>query len=184
METVHIAITRVVKPGSEGAFEEAILKFFSQTADFPGALGAQLIRPMPGSKDRKYGIMRSFTNKEQKEAFYESAAFADWVETVKPMVEEDYERKPLHGLEAFFNDPSVAIHPPKWKMAIATWLGVWPTVFVVTQLMKPFTQQIPRIGAVGLDTLIVVILLTWVVMPGIIKLLHGWLKPVPADTKY
>ena len=180
--TVHIAITRIVKPGSEKEFEHAILDFFSKTTDFPGSLGAQLIRPIPGSEDRKYGIMRSFVNKRRQEAFYESAAFAEWVETVKPLVEENYERKPLHGLEAFFNDPSMATHPPKWKMAITTWLGVWPTVFLVSQVSEPFIKQIPRIGATGLVTLVVVILLSWAVMPGLIKLLRPWLKPVPADT--
>ena len=182
MDTVHVAITRIAKPGCEKDFEKALIKFFSHTADFPGSLGAQLIRPMPGSEDRKYGIMRSFVDKKQQEAFYQSDAFAEWVETVQPLVEDDYERKPLHGLEAFFNDPSLAIHPPKWKMAIVTWLGVWPTVFVVSQLIGPLIKPIPAIAATGLVTLVVVILLTWAVMPGLIKLLHPWLKPVPADT--
>ena len=182
MDTVHVAITRIAKPGCERDFERALVKFFSQTADFPGSLGAQLIRPMPGSEDRKYGIMRSFVDKKRQEAFYESTAFTEWVEKVQPLVEDNYERKPLHGLEAFFNDPSMAIHPPKWKMAITTWLGVWPTVFVVSKLIGPLTKPIPAIGATGLVTLVVVILLTWVVMPGLIKLLHPWLKPVPTDT--
>lgn len=179
---IYIAITRAVKPGAEQEFEQAVLEFFSKTADFPGSLGAQLIRPLPGAENRRYGILRAFVSTERHNEFYRSAAFADWVERVKPLVEDDYERRPLHGLEAFFNDPSMAVHPPKWKMAIATWLGVWPTVFVVSQIVGPFTGQIPPIGATGLITLAVVILLTWVVMPAITRFLRPWLRPVPSDT--
>ena len=46
--SVHVAITRTVKPGFEESFEKAIQAFFTRTAHLPGALGAQLIRPFPG----------------------------------------------------------------------------------------------------------------------------------------
>jgi hypothetical protein len=47
--TIHVAITRKVKPGFEADFEQALLKFFVQSLKHKGALGAQLIRPVPGS---------------------------------------------------------------------------------------------------------------------------------------
>ena len=46
MDTVHVAITRIAKPGCERDFERALVKFFSQTADFPGSLdGAPALLP-------------------------------------------------------------------------------------------------------------------------------------------
>ncbi len=37
---------------------------------------------------------------------------------MKPLVEEGYSRRDLHGLEAFFTDPGIIETPPRWKMAI------------------------------------------------------------------
>ena len=75
----------------------------------------------------------------------------------------------------------MAVHPPRWKMAIATWLGVFPTVFVVSQIIGPLMGSVPHVVATGLITLVVVLALTWAVMPGIIKLLRPWLKPEQRD---
>jgi len=85
--SVHVAITRTVKPGFEESFEKAIQAFFTRTAHLPGALGALLIRPFPGSSNNTYGILRSFKNKNARDAFYQSQAFSEWQQMVQPMVE-------------------------------------------------------------------------------------------------
>lgn len=135
-ENIHVAITRKVKPGYEEAFEQAIQEFFAKTTRRQGSLGAQLIRPFPGSSTTTFGILRSFKSTEDRDAFYQSEDFLKWQEKIKPMVQGEYSRKELHGLEAFFEDPSILKHPPKWKMAFVTWLGVWPTVFIISQLLS------------------------------------------------
>ena len=133
-ESVHVAITRKVKPGCEEAFEQAILKFFADAQGQTDTLGAQLLKPLPGADQRTYGILRSFASEAVRDAFYSSDAFAQWQAQVAPLVEDEYARRDLHGLEAFFHQSAAASVPPRWKMAVITWLGVWPTVLGVSSL--------------------------------------------------
>ncbi len=171
---IHVAITRAVKPGLEEAFEQAIQDFFTRTSSHQGSLGAQLIRPVPGSTNNTYGILRSFKSEADRLAFYQSEDFLKWQEEVESMVEGEYTRKDLHGLEAFFADPTILKHPPKWKMAFVTWLGVWPTVFIITQFLSPYLR-LPVIVGTAADTFLVVVMLSWLVMPMLTKLFRPWL---------
>jgi antibiotic biosynthesis monooxygenase (ABM) superfamily enzyme len=172
---IHVAITRTVKPGCEGSFEKAILKFFADSQRDTNTLGAQLLRPLPGSKSRTYGILRSFASEQEREAFYRSDRFLQWEQAVKPLVEGEYSRRDLHGLEAFFRDPSLIRHPPRWKMALVTWLGVWPTVYVLSSLVGHRLSNWPSWLATGFVTLLVVLVLTWGVMPALTRLMRPWL---------
>jgi antibiotic biosynthesis monooxygenase (ABM) superfamily enzyme len=175
---IHVAIIRKVKPGKEQAFESAVLKFFEDALADKGSFGAQLISSLPGSSDRAYGILRSFAGKQDRDRFYQSKRFLDWEKTVKPLVENEYTRKDLHGLEAFFTDPGAVNRPPRWKMAIVTWFGVWPSVLVIFLLVSPLLPDLPIWVAIGFNTLLVVVALTWVVMPLLIKVFRPWLiKP-------
>ncbi len=171
---VHVAITRTVKSGCEASFEKAVLKFFAQSQKQEPTLGAQLLRPLQGTQSRTYGILRSFDSEQDRETFYESEDFQRWQKEVAPLVEGTYSRRELNGLEAFFDQPTHIQEPPLWKMAVVTWLGVWPTVFTVSSLGgRWLLSGWPFWLAVGIETLAVVAILTWGVMP----VLTRWLKP-------
>src|SRR5438132_1759297 len=47
-EAVTVIITRVVRPGSEAAFEDALRAFIPKSIAFPGHLGVHMLRPTPG----------------------------------------------------------------------------------------------------------------------------------------
>jgi hypothetical protein len=79
-------------------------------------------------------------------------------------------------LEAFFNDPSIIDNPPRWKMAILTWLGVWPTVLFFTVLISNRLPAWPFWLNNGFSNLFVVAALTWVVMPVLTRLARPWLR--------
>jgi len=178
-QPVHIAIKRTVKTGSEAAFEEKILTFFAESQQEKVTLGAQLLRPLPGTGDRTYGILRSFKSEQDRDAFYASDRFNQWQQAVAPLVEENYERRDLDGLEAFFSDPNRILKPPLWKMAIVTWMGVWPTVFFVSSLGgRWLLSGWPFWLAVGIEALFVVAILTWGVMPMLTRVLKSWLIPL------
>lgn len=173
---VHVAITRTVKTGCEEAFEEAIRSFFADSLKDPATLGSLLLKPLPGSDSRTYGILRSFRNENERDAFYRSKSFIRWDEAVKPFVEGEYSRRSLHGLEAFFSNLCITDTPPRWKMAALTWLGVWPTVLVVTALISNRLADWPFWLSNGFSNVLVVAALTWVVMPVLTHLARPWLK--------
>ena len=90
-----------------------------------GVLGANMLTPLPGSNAREYGILRTFAGETERNAFYESPMFKVWNERAKTLTEGEPEYRQLHGLEAWFRSPHNP--PPRWKMAVATLLGVYPT---------------------------------------------------------
>lgn len=174
MEAVHVAITREVQPGKEAEFEQAILRFIRSTMDYPGVCGALLLKPPPEAARREYGILRSFADENARDAFYASTQFADWVKESESFVVGDFEMRQLHGLEAFFRGPSFK-SPPRWKMAAVTWLGVYPCVVVWSQLLGQRLGMLPSFVTTGIVTLLVVVTLTWVVMPALTKMFKPWL---------
>jgi len=172
---IYVATTRTVKPGHEQDFENAVFTFFSDASRDTATEGALLIRPLPGAESRTYGILRSFASDQDRKDFYESNKFAQLQQAINPYVEEDYSRRELHGLEAFFYDPSISHQPPRWKMALVTWFGVWPTVYVVSNLVRSHVSDWPSFLATGFVTFIVVLALAWGVMPTLTRLLRPWL---------
>jgi antibiotic biosynthesis monooxygenase (ABM) superfamily enzyme len=176
MPPIHVAITRRVKPGREADFEAALLRFFQQTMFAPGVLGAQVVRPASDSiPPFEYGVLRTFESEAARDAFYASEQFAAWDAEVEPLLCGDhYERRNLHGLEAFFRGQGA---PPRWKMGLLTWTGVFPSVLLWTTLFKPVLPMLPHLLGTALVTVAVTITLTWAVMPLLTRLFHGWLRP-------
>jgi antibiotic biosynthesis monooxygenase (ABM) superfamily enzyme len=173
---IHIAITRRVLPGREAEFQQALREFFQTSFAHGGVLGATMIVPPPGSDSREFGILRTFADERDRDAFYASPIFKAWEEKCRPLVEKDsWTQRPLHGLEAWFRSPHNP--PPKWKMAVATFLGVFPLAMVLNLTLGPAIGQWPFALRHAVFNAAIVVLLSWVVMPGVTRLLHRWLQP-------
>jgi antibiotic biosynthesis monooxygenase (ABM) superfamily enzyme len=64
-------------------------------------------------------------------------------------------------------------------MATATLLGVYPVSVLIGIVLSPTLKQLPLALNLFVVSAIIVGLLTWVVMPFVTRLLHGWLNPQP-----
>ncbi|MEM9492135.1 MAG: antibiotic biosynthesis monooxygenase [Myxococcota bacterium] len=171
---IHVAITRTVRPGCEEQFEEQLHQFFRAAEDHPGTAGAYLIRPLAGSSSRQYGILRSFIDEAGRDAFYQSELYRRWNESVGDLVEGEPEKRPLHGLEAFFRAGGNTA-PPAWKMALLTWIAVNPAVYIFANAVPAVFGEVPMLAELGLVNLGVVAILTWVFMPVLVRLVGPWL---------
>jgi len=175
-EHIHIAITRRVRPGCEVQFQQALREFIQASFAHSGMLGASMFVPLPGSGSREYGVLRTFHNEQERDDFYKSPLFKAWQERVKPLTEGEPVYRELHGLEAFFRQDGRAL-PPTWKMAIATYLGVVPTIMTLALALGPRIRSWNFVLNNLVFNACVVVLLTWVVMPLITRALHCWLQP-------
>ena len=175
-QPIHVAITRRIKPGREQEFQTALKEFFARSLAESGVHGAAMLVPPPGSGSTEYGIIRSFASAAERDAFYDSALYAEWKKRVAPLSEGEPQTRELHGLEAFFRGNSSAL-PPRWKMAIATYLGVLPVVMFLALTLGPLIQSWNLVLRNALFNAFVVAGLTWVVMPLITRLLRPWLNP-------
>lgn len=174
--SVHVAITRRVRPGSEAEFQQALAEFFQSSFSQGGVLGASMIVPQPGSSSREHGILRTFASETERDSFYSSPQFQAWEAKAKSLTEGEPQHRELHGLEAWFRQPDLP-KPPRWKMAVATLAGVYPTSLVLGMYVAPLLHaqhQAVRTLVIGIC---MVICLTWIVMPLVTKLMHHWLHP-------
>lgn len=172
---IHIAITRRVRPGCEGEFQEALREFFQTSFTHPAVLGANMLVPPPGSETREFGILRTFANEQERDAFYESPMFKAWEERAGTLTEGEPVHRQLHGLEAWFRSPHNP--PPRWKMAVATLIGVYPTSLFLSLTIGEAVHSWPVIARSLVFAVCMVALLTWAVMPLTTRVLHGWLNP-------
>ena len=125
---ITVCITRRVKPGTEEAFERALHQFVQRSLVLPGQMGVHIMRPAPGNGSREYGIVRKFSNREALAAFRTSPEYLEWNEAALNLTEGNGRVEELTGLESWFTLPGTALRPlPKWKMAVVTLLGVFPT---------------------------------------------------------
>ena len=176
---IHVAITRRIKPGCEAEFQEALREFFKTSFAHIGVQGASMLVPPPGSKSSEYGILRTFANERERDAFYASPLFQAWKDRIAPLTEGEPQYRQLHGLEAWFRSPQNP--PPRWKMAVATFLGVFPVAMGLNLTLGPLIGSWPFIISNAVFNACIVALLTWVVMPLVTRLLHGWLNPQPQE---
>ena len=113
---LHIAITRRVRPGCEADFQQLLREFFQASFAHQSVLGATMLVPPPGSDSHEFGILRTFTNEQERDEFYASSIFNAWEERCKPMTEGGWSYQPLHGLEAWFRSPVDRHHAGKWRL--------------------------------------------------------------------
>jgi antibiotic biosynthesis monooxygenase (ABM) superfamily enzyme len=169
---IHVAITRKVLPGKEEEFKDALRRFLGDSFLHGGVHGASMITALPGTENREIGILRTFADQAERDAFYHSKLFKDWEAYASTLTEEPVYRE-LTGLEAWFRSPGA---PPRWKMALATLCGVYPTSLFLTYVLAPHIQGLHP----AFRTLIVagcmVGMLTWIVMPRVTKVLKPWLS--------
>jgi antibiotic biosynthesis monooxygenase (ABM) superfamily enzyme len=173
-QPIHVAITRRIKPGCEQEFQTALKEFFARSLAESGVHGAAMLVPPPGSSSGDYGIIRSFGSAAERDAFYASPLYREWKNRVAPISESEPQMRQLHGLEAFFRQDGSS-PPPRWKMAIATYLGVVPTIMTLALTLGPIIRSWNFVLNNLVFNACVVALLTWVVMPFITRVLHGWL---------
>jgi hypothetical protein len=173
-EPIHIAITRRVKPGCEAEFQTALQDFFKTSFANIGVFGANMLVPPPGSSSPEFGILRTFANAQERDAFYASPMFKTWEARIKPLTEGEPMHRQLNGLEAWFRSPQSP--PPRWKMAIATYLGVVPVIMGLSLTLGPLIRSWNFVLNNLVFNACVVALLTWVVMPLITRILQRWLR--------
>jgi uncharacterized protein len=172
---IHVAITRRVRAGCEAEFQEALREFFQTSFVHRGVWGASMLTPPPGSDSREYGILRTFADEKERDAFYESEIFKAWEKRARMLTEGEPVYRQLHGLEAWFRSPHSL--PPRWKMAVATFLGVFPTAAILNLTLGPAIRSWPFLLSSIVFNACMVGLLTWLVMPLVTRALRLWLHP-------
>ena len=115
---------------------------------------------------------------EEFEAWEGSEERRRWLDKAEPLVKEQKVGR-LTGLETWFTLPSKAGEPapPRYKMAVVTWIAVFPLATVIFMILQPILGGVPAVLRTLVFTLIMVSTMTYLVMPRMTRLFSFWLYP-------
>lgn len=172
-----VVVTWKVRPGYEEKFEAWRREISAAAMRFPGHMGVSVI--LPGNEKREYAVIFRFDTYEHLQAWQMSDIRRELLKKAEPFRESEPAYHLESGLEYWFAPSSAPASPPRWKMALVTVLGVWPVSMLVPWLLTPIIgTQPPALQALCIAVGIVV-LLTWAVMPVLVRILNPWLQQRP-----
>jgi antibiotic biosynthesis monooxygenase (ABM) superfamily enzyme len=173
---VTVMVTRKPLPGKESEFEAYITGITQAALQHRGHMGTNIFRP--NKPDGAYRIVFKFDRRSNLEKWENSEERAQWLD-IAESVSQPRKVQTITGLEAWFTLPECAlnVHPPKYKMAILVWLGVFSLVTLFSYLIGPLIEGWPLWVRILATTLFVVPVLTYVVLPVLTRLFSRWLYP-------
>jgi len=129
----------------------------------------------------EYVVILKFDCYNNLKAWLESDVRREWIERLQPLIEKPEDIQTLTGLETWFTLPnkSMKAPPPRYKMALVTWLGVFFTISILNRFLVPLLSGLPALLTSLMITGLTVILLTYLVMPRLTQIFRKWLYPIP-----
>lgn len=177
---VTFAIARRAKSGKTEEFERWLDDIIHEAMKFKGHMGVNIIRPSNMSNP-EYVIILRFDNFENLEKWEKSEIRKKWIEKGKDLIEGKAKMEKQTGLEFWFtpssgNAPTVVEQQPtRYKMAIV----VTGIIFVLVSTLLPRVEQatvgLPVLLSTFVGVAIMVLLMTYVIMPSVTRLLRPWL---------
>jgi uncharacterized protein len=74
-------------------------------------------------------------------------------------------------------EPQRAAAPPRYKLALLTWAGAYTVITAILALLGPSVATWPLPLQTLLISVLMVVTLTWLVIPSLTRLFRGWLTP-------
>lgn len=178
MEPLTVVVSRRVKKGNQEAFEALSSKMTERASRFPGYLGTAMFRPA-SADDPEYRIVFKFRDRETLTAWEASQERAELLEQIESLLVQPSEREVTSGIVTWFTLPgqNPVKPPPKWKMTIVSWLALYPAVTLVFVLFGDWLAQIPLLIRTLMVTVVVMVLMSYVLMPRMTRWFAFWLFP-------
>ena len=172
---VTVTISRRIKPGCESAFEQVVVGITAAAKTFEGHLDINVFRSSD-LRTPEYWIIFKFDRMSNLRRWEESKVRHEWLQHIKKFSLGCPETRIVRGLETWFTLPlQRTITPPRYKMALITWLAIFPLIVVVNALFEPLLSQLSSIERSLFLTVVLVLLMTYILMPCMTKLFEGWL---------
>jgi len=169
-------VSRRIKPGHEREYEDWLKRITAVAKGFPGFEGATTLVLNEGDPYVRYNIWR-FENKATLDAWKNSPSRLKLVEEVENYASQCYAE--ATGMETWFALPNVGavVAPPKWKMALVTIFGAYFVNLIDNLVFGAYLNPFPLWESSLFFVAILVMLLTYLVMPYTSRLLKSWLYP-------
>jgi uncharacterized protein len=148
-------------------------RFVDEASRSPGHEGGSVLSA-PGS--RSHVILLRFDSVAALETWQRSSAYEQLMQEADRVSSPGEMSQVRSGLETWFTlpeMPGLMTPPPRWKMALVTWLALLPMVIALGYVLAPL--RLPFLIQAAVSTAVPVAMLTWVVMPRLSRALSRWL---------
>lgn len=174
---VTILVSRRVRRGCEAQFEACVRELSNLLQDRPGFTDIKAYAP--GAPDDEHKVVLCFKSAHDLEAWQQCEARGAWLERVKPLEEAPPRAQVLTGMEGWFTLPTQEgmAPPPRHRMAVVTWLGIFPMLTLVNLLLVPRLEWMSPVVRSALTSAMMVTLMTFVIMPRLTRACAKWLYP-------
>jgi antibiotic biosynthesis monooxygenase (ABM) superfamily enzyme len=181
--SVTVTIARQVKPECRAEFEAFLTGVTNACGQFSGYLGSNIFRPV-NADDPEYRIIFKFDRLSNLRLWESSAERQYWFEIAEPLTISLPQIQVLTGLETWFTLPGkpTITPPPRYKMALVSWLAVFPLITGISVVCQHFLGVLPLVLRVAFVTAIAVPTMTYLLMPQMTRLFAWWLYPVTEIT--
>jgi len=173
-----VVVSRRVIKGKESEFETLSSEMTQRASTFPGYLGATMFRPASPA-DPEYRIAFKFRDRDSLTVWEESQERAELLTQIESLLVVPSEREVTSGIVTWFTLPgqNPVQPPPKWKMTFVSWLALYPAVTLVFVLFGDLLAQMPLLLRTMAVTVVVMLLMSYVLMPRMTRWFAFWLFP-------
>jgi len=177
---VTTIVKRKIKPGKEGDYHKLILSISKSALNFTGMDGVNFIDPSP--EDPYHTIIFRFKSLKDLNHWGKSQDRKNIIKKIDAITIDKPIIKQYKSLEHWFELEEVSHlkSPPRYKMVVATIIGIYP---VTTLILRTIHDNLYFKSIFGDNILIEslasaiihVLLMTYIVMPIVIRALKSWL---------
>ena len=174
--SVTALVNRRVSSDEEPAFRSTLEGLLEEFGRVPGASGCLVFRREAG-EEVEFSILQRFATEKDHDAWLASAGFARWRAAMAPPTPTPDHVHRYSGMDAFFVDARAPDAPPRWKMAVVLLVAVYPMSLAVAHWLAPALARVSLFTGALITSVIMVVSMTWLVVPLLTKLFEPWLQP-------
>jgi len=174
-DAVSLMIVRQVKPGCEEAYAQVCRGISGAAAAAPGFMASH---HFPAEGDGQHVTVLQFESVAKLQAWEESEERAAWLQRVDEFAFPQTVAKHLPtGLEDLFvaGGNKTLARPRRYKMAIVLTVVIYALLMTLRPILAVFLSELPGYAAGFLLVSTQVLVMTYLIMPGLTRLLHRWL---------
>ena len=183
-QPITVSIRREVDPARIPEVTAWVQAGVNLANRYPGFLGSGWIRQ--GADSHVWHMLYRFASERTLAAWEDSSERQWWLSTGEGLIRSERSTRRT-GIEGWFDEPTGSTPtvdepalppaPPRWKQAVAIWLGFFPVNLVFSYLVGgiPGWEALPIwLHSLAL-TLVLTPLMTYFVLPWVTRLLQPWL---------
>ena len=178
-----MVVSTRVKPGREAEYRAWQTTIDQEAARFPGFVGNEVFPAVPGMQEEWVVVVR-FDSAQHLQSWLESEPRRRLNQQADRLWDEASVESFGGGFPGWFttarDESGKGALPPNWKQAMTVILVLYPTVFLLSRYLSPWLTGLPFAASLFVGNVASVSILTWLLMPVVVRGFDFWLSPQPA----